>query len=154
MASVIEQLIGGGLKGILDGGAEIISKFVPDPNMKAEAMLELKKLDIQAQQALMDAEKARLADVDSARAIYGKDNLIQKILAILFTVSFFALTVFIMFLLKQANLSETQNNLIFTIFGAVNAIMVSIVSFYFGSSKGSGDKDMMIASALKAGQTK
>jgi len=152
VANIIEQLIGGGLKGILDGGASIIEKFVPDPNMKQEALLELKKLDIQAQQAVMDAEKSRLADVDSARKMYATDNRIQKILALLFTVSFFAFMVFILFLMKSVELAPDQTNLIFAMFGAVSGIMVTIIGFYFGSSKSSHDKDETMNAVVKASQ--
>jgi len=75
--------------------------------------------------------------------------MIQKILAMLFTVSFFGFMVFLLFLLKDAALSNDQTNLIYAMFGAVSGIMVTIISFYFGSSQGSRDKDASFAEDVK-----
>jgi len=139
--SWITDLIGGGASKIVDSVVKGVDVFVTSDEdrqklamLKMEAEFNLKKL-------AFDAEGERLKDVQGARSMYASDNLIQKILALLFTVSFFGFMIFLLFLLKDAALSSDQTNLIYAMFGAVSGIMVTIIGFYFGSSQGSRDKD-------------
>lgn len=147
--SWITDLIGGGASKIVDSVVSGVDKFVTSDEdrqklqmMKAEAELELKKL-------AFTAEGERLKDVQSARTMYSSDNMIQKILALLFTLSFFGFMVFLLFLLKDSQLSSEQTNLIYAMFGAVSGIMVTIIGFYFGSSQGSRDKDITFSSDME-----
>ena len=147
--SWITDLMSGGASKIVDSLVTGVDKFVTSDEdrqklfmMKAEAELELKKL-------AFTAEGERLKDVQSARTMYTSDNLIQKILALLFTVSFFGFMVFLLFLLKDSQLSGDQTNLIYAMFGAVSGIMVTIIGFYFGSSQGSRDKDLTFGSDVE-----
>jgi hypothetical protein len=147
--SWITDLIGGGASKIVDSVVSGVDKFVTSDEdrqklqmMKAEAELELKKL-------AFTAEGERLKDVQSARTMYASDNMIQKILALLFTLSFFGFMVFLLFLLKDSQLSSDQTNLIYAMFGAVSGIMVTIIGFYFGSSQGSRDKDITFTSDME-----
>jgi hypothetical protein len=142
-------LIGGGASKIVDSVVSGVDKFVTSDEdrqklqmMKAEAELELKKL-------AFTAEGERLKDVQSARTMYSSDNMIQKVLALLFTGSFFGFMVFLLFLLKDSQLSSDQTNLIYAMFGAVSGIMVTIIGFYFGSSQGSRDKDITFSSDME-----
>jgi hypothetical protein len=147
--SWITDLIGGGASKIVDSVVSGVDKFVTSDEdrqklqmMKAEAELELKKL-------AFTAEGERLKDVQSARTMYSSDNMIQKVLALLFTGSFFGFMVFLLFLLKDSQLSSDQTNLIYAMFGAVSGIMVTIIGFYFGSSQGSRDKDITFSSDME-----
>lgn len=145
----IDKVLAGGATSIIDSVVNGVDKFVTSDEdkqklsmLKAEADLEIRKL-------IMTAETERLKDVQSARTMYATDNLIQKILALLFTVSFFGFMVFLLFLLKDTALTGEQTNLIYAMFGAVSGIMVTIIGFYFGSSQGSKDKDATFSSDME-----
>jgi len=147
--SWITDLIGGGASKIVDSVVKGVDVFVTSDEdkqkldmIKLEAEFNLKKL-------AFEAEGERLKDVQSARTMYSTDNLIQKVLALLFTVSFFGFMIFLLFLLKDAALSSDQTNLIYAMFGAVSGIMVTIIGFYFGSSQGSRDKDVSFSTDME-----
>lgn len=55
------SIISNPLNDMLKSASEIISRFVPDPQAKLAANLELAKLAQQSQQGLIDAEKAYVA---------------------------------------------------------------------------------------------
>lgn len=145
----LDKIIGGGAASIVDSVVKGVDTFVTsDADKQKLLMIETQaKLDIQKLQ--MDAEREHLKDVQSARTMYAADNIIQKILALLFTISFFGFMVFLLFLLKDAALSSDQTNLVYAMFGAVSGIMVTIISFYFGSSQGSRNKDATFAEDVK-----
>jgi len=147
--SWLEKILGGGATAIVESVVKGVDTFVTTDAdrqklamIEAEAGLEIRKL-------IMSAETERLKDVQSARTMYAADNLIQKILALLFTISFFGFMVFLLFLLKDTALTGDQTNLIYAMFGAVSGIMVTIIGFYFGSSQGSKDKDVSFSSDME-----
>ena len=75
-------------------------------------------------------------DRKSARNMYSTDSSVQKILATIFTLAYFALS-FIMFryfVLGDLNLGEFEISFISTIFGAMSAKVNTIVDFFFGGS--------------------
>jgi hypothetical protein len=89
---------------------------------------------------LLEAEREAFAkeveDRKDARSLYKDDALIQKILASLFTMGYFALsyTMFKYFVLHDVVLSEYEIGFISTIFGAMSAKVNTIVDFFFGGS--------------------
>jgi hypothetical protein len=139
--SWITDLIGGGAAKIIDSVGETAKKFITTDADRLAFDLELQKAALDVQRLEFEAEKARLGDVDSARKMYATDSLVQKILALLFTVAFFGFMVFLLVWMQGSTLTNSQENLIYAMFGAVSGIMVTIVGFYFGSSKGSQDKN-------------
>lgn len=149
IASWISDLIGGGAAKIIDSVGTTAKQFITTEGDRQAFELELKRAALEVKKLEMDAEARRLDDVASARDMYKSDNKIQKVLAILFTTCFFGFMVFLLFLLKASDLTTGQENLIFTMFGAISGIMVTIIGFYFGSSKGSHDKNDSISQALQ-----
>ena len=149
MKDWLADLVGGGASKIMDTVFTGVDKFVTTDEDRQKLLLLKAQTDMEFQKLLFEAETQRLKDVQSARTMYASDNLIQKILAMLFTVSFFGFMVFLLFLLKDAALSNDQTNLIYAMFGAVSGIMVTIIGFYFGSSQGSRDKDSSFADDVK-----
>ena len=146
--SWITDLIGGGASKIVDSVVSGVDKFVTSDEdrqklelLKSQAKFELEKLNFAA-------ETERLKDVQSARSMYATDNMIQKILALLFTISFFGFMIFLLVWMQNVNLEQSQENLIYAMFGAVSGIMVTIIGFYFGSSQGSRDKDTAMSSDM------
>ena len=80
-------------------------------------------------------------DRKSARELYSEDASIQKILATVFTIAYFALS-FIMFryfVTGDMNLGEFEISFISTIFGAMSAKVNTVVDFFFGGSHSKKD---------------
>lgn len=99
-------------------------------------------------QAEMERFKARLGDVAAARTAYaetskqgGLRGWIVPIIAILVTIGLFY------FLYRLIGLREPlENRDVFnTILGALTTAFITIITFFFGSSQGSREKDDMIS---------
>jgi hypothetical protein len=92
-------------------------------------LLERLRLDIQAFQAEVDDRK-------SARKMYSKDNLAQKILASLFCVAYFVITGVLLhhFFNGQGVLEDYELGLVSTLFGAMSSKVNTIIDFFFGGS--------------------
>jgi len=152
-AKWIADLIGGSATNIITGIGDTAKKFITTEQDRMAFELEQQKAAFELKKLALTAEEKYFEDTASAREMYKADGSIQKILALLFTVSFFAFMAFLLFMLRDANLPQSQENLVFTMFGAISGIMVTIVGFYFGSSKGSSDKNdqfkAVIAQAAK-----
>ena len=130
---MINNILGGILGKVVDNAEGILDKVITTDKERDEAKLQLKKL-------LLDAEKEAFAkeveDRKSARDMYKDDAIIQKALAILFTVAYFGIS-FVMFnhfILGDINLGEFEISFISTIFGAMSAKVNTIVDFFFGGS--------------------
>ena len=130
---MINNILGGILGKVVDNAEGILDKVITTDKERDEAKLQLKKL-------LLDAEKEAFAkeveDRKSARDMYKDDAIIQKALAILFTVAYFGIS-FVMFnhfILGDINLGEFEISFISTIFGAMSAKVNTIVDFFLGGS--------------------
>ena len=144
------------LTAILDIGSKLVDRLIPDPTKKAEAQLELLKLQASGELAKMANEseitKAYLADVDSARtresAVATSENapylnkVITPILALGVLLATFALFAFVLF--DKGAIDPTRKDILIYVLGVLSAIATQIVAYYFGSSKGSADKNMAI----------
>ncbi len=130
---MINNILGGILGKVVDNAEGILDKVITTDKERDEAKLQLKKL-------LLDAEKEAFAkeveDRKSARDMYKDDAIIQKALAILFTVAYFGIS-FVMFnhfILGDINLGEFEISFISSIFGAMSAKVNTIIDFFFGGS--------------------
>jgi hypothetical protein len=114
---MINNILGGILGKVVDNAEGILDKVITTDKERDEAKLQLRKV-------LLDAE------------MYKDDAIIQKALAILFTVAYFGIS-FVMFnhfILGDINLGEFEISFISTIFGAMSAKVNTIVDFFFGGS--------------------
>ena len=68
--------------------------------------------------------------------LYSSDSTIQKVLATVFTVAYFALSfvMFKYFVEEDIDLGEFEISFISTIFGAMSAKVNTVVDFFFGGS--------------------
>ena len=111
--------------GLLGAVSKMIdeSKLTPEDKAQAHAQLvELYNLEVE--------------DRKSARLMYSSDSTVQKILATVFTIAYFALS-FIMFkyfVEEDIDLGEFEISFISTIFGAMTAKVNTVVDFFFGGS--------------------
>ena len=137
---MIQNVLGGLFGKVLDNAEGILDKVITTDKERDEAKLAIQKI-------LLDAEREAFAkeveDRKDARDLYKDDAIIQKALAILFTVAYFGLS-FVMFnhfILGDINLGEFEISFISTIFGAMSAKVNTIVDFFFGGSSNKNSKD-------------
>ena len=149
------------LGAILDIGSKILDRVLPNPEAKAQAQLELIKMEQTGELARManDTEitKAYLGDVASARdresAVATSDSapylnkIITPILALGVLIATFGLFAFVLF--DKGAIDPTRKDILIYVLGVLSAIATQIVAYYFGSSKGSADKNTAIDTLLK-----
>lgn len=138
---------------LLDVGMKVLDKFIPDPEAKAKAQAELIKMQQEGELARMAAE---VADLDSARkremAVATSENapylnkIIVPVLALGVLIATFFLFGLIMF--NDGLIDSTRKDIIIYVLGVLSAISTQIVSYYFGSSKGSADKNTSLDKVL------
>ena len=132
-------------KFLSDKAPEILSvagELLPDAGLLGAVgkMIDDSKLTpeekAQAHSSLLDLYKVEVEDRKSARLLYTSDSMVQKILATVFTVAYFALS-FIMFkyfVEEELTMGEFEISFISTIFGAMSAKVNTVVDFFFGGS--------------------
>ena len=102
-----------------------------------EERLVLKnKLEQLGQEHEQEVFRLEVEDRKSARNLFADDSIIQKALAIIFTVAYFFLsyTMFKYFVMNTLELSDYEIGFISTVFGAMSSKVNTIIDFFFGGS--------------------
>jgi|TARA_B100000902_G_scaffold73174_1_gene78332 hypothetical protein len=130
---MIKNLVGGLFGKVVENAEGILDKVITTDKERDEAKLALKRLLLEAE---AEAFAKEVEDRKSARDMYKDDALIQKILASLFTIAYFALSfvMFRFFMMGDIDLGEFEISFISTIFGAMSAKVNTVVDFFFGGS--------------------
>ena len=130
---MIKNLVGGLFGKVVENAEGILDKVITTDKERDEAKLALKRLLLEAE---AEAFAKEVEDRKSARDMYKDEALIQKILATLFTVAYFALSfvMFRFFMMGDIDLGEFEISFISTIFGAMSAKVNTVVDFFFGGS--------------------
>ena len=130
---MIGKFIGGLFGKVVDNAEGILDKVITTDKERDEAKLSIRRLLLDAE---TEAFKQEVEDRKSARDMYKDDAIIQKILATLFTVAYFALSfvMFRFFMMGDIDLGEFEISFISTIFGAMSAKVNTVVDFFFGGS--------------------
>ena len=121
------------IKNLVGQASTIIDEVVTTD----EERIQLKQ---QFEEVAKNHEKEMFAlevkDRESAREIYKDDAIIQKVLAIIFTIAYFFLsyTMFKYFVLNTIELSDYEIGFISTVFGAMSSKVNTIIDFFFGGS--------------------
>jgi len=125
-----------------------------------EALLKLKEFEathrLEMEKLVLEAERARLADVADARARQtahekstGKTDVNFYILAWTVVCGFFILLTFLLFV----QLPDDQNGVVFMLFGSLSTGFGQVLQYFFGSSKGSADKTATMVATLGRKET-
>jgi hypothetical protein len=140
------------LDSILNIGGKLIDKLIPDPAAAAQAQLELAKL---AQSGELDKLANEVKDRSDARnrelqiatseAAPLLNKVVTPVLALGSVILSFALFAVLIFIDVQP---EAKDILIY-ILGVLSAAITQILSYYFGSSVGSKDKDEQLKGLSK-----
>lgn len=155
MNPIVENLIGGGIKGAFDGIKNLIQTFKMSPEKAADFELEKQKLLAQIEQIKLtqagqipqiaaEIEKAILADVQNSRAMQvaalNQDDKFSKRFIYLFTIGYALLSFAFIFCVCFAHIPEENRDIVHMAFGAVvGSGFMMVLSFFFGSSKGARD---------------
>ena len=121
------------IKTLIGNASSILDEVVTTDEERDAAKQKLEELLKTHEKEMFELE---VQDRKSARKMYSDDSLIQKILATVFTVAYFALS-FIMFryfVQGDLDLGEFEISFISTIFGAMSAKVNTVVDFFFGGS--------------------
>jgi|TARA_R100001463_G_scaffold70837_4_gene124519 hypothetical protein len=131
-------MIKGLIKSLIGNASTILDEVITTDEERAQAKQKLEELLKTHEKQMFELE---VEDRKSARTMYSDDGSIQKILATVFTVAYFALS-FIMFryfVTGDLSLGEFEISFISTIFGAMSAKVNTVVDFFFGGSHGKKD---------------
>jgi hypothetical protein len=102
---------------------------------------ELQSLALQESQAyLADRQNARSREVELTK-VTGKKDINMIVLAWTVVIGFFALCVILM----KLTVPDGQSEIIYMLFGSLSTGFISVLSYYFGSSKGSSDKTKLLS---------
>jgi hypothetical protein len=126
------------IKNLMGNATEILDEFITTDEERLAAKQKLEQLLQRHEKQMFELE---VEDRKSARELYSEDASIQKILATVFTIAYFALS-FIMFryfVTGDMNLGEFEISFISTIFGAMSAKVNTVVDFFFGGSHSKKD---------------
>jgi len=153
IAKLGAPILGGALGG--PGGATIgamvASLFDADPNDpndialkmagNPEAALKLRELELNNKTELekiylMDIQSARQREVDVTKAT-GQMNMPMYVLAGIIVAGFFGLILVLM----KYTVPEGSREVAFMLFGSLSTSFGAVVTYFFGSSKGSADKN-------------
>jgi hypothetical protein len=144
------------LDSILNIGGKIIDRLFPDPLQAEAAKIKLLEMQQNGELAKMandtEVTKAYLADLGSARSresiVAASENapylnkVIVPVLALGVLLATFGLFAFVLF--DSNTVDPTRKDILIYVLGVLSAIATQIVSYYFGSSKGSNDKNIAI----------
>lgn len=144
------------LGAVLDIGSKIIDKLWPNPADAEAAKLKLLEMQQNGELAKMandtEVTKAYLADLGSARSressVATSENapylnkVIVPVLALGVLLATFGLFAFVLF--DSNTIDPTRKDILIYVLGVLSAIATQIISYYFGSSKGSSDKNVAI----------
>ena len=143
VAGMAVKAISGALFGHDGASKDDIMTALANPT--GDQLAALKKIDadfaVQMKALDIDLERIAAGDRASARDMQKETkDWIPRALAILVTVGFFAILIYMLIY----GLPTTGNEALLLLLGALQTAWGGIVAFYFGSSSGSQKKDQMI----------
>jgi hypothetical protein len=135
---------------LLPFAGKLLDKFVPDPEAKAQAQMELAKMAQDGELAKManDTKLIELANanMDSARnrettiASSAHAPLLNKVVTPVLAIAVDGLSFVLFAVLIFVDVKTEAKDILIYILGVLSAAVTQILSYYFGSSQGSKDK--------------
>ena len=158
MPNFLSKIFSGGAGQVVESVANVVDKFVQTKEEKDAANLELQKvlnshLEVMEQEATKQLEVYQ-KEMDSARnreiqiATAEKAPLINKIITPILALSVIALT-FVLFYILMFKPVGAEKDIIIYVLGVLSAVCTQVVSYYFGSSQGSAQKQTQIDKLIK-----
>jgi hypothetical protein len=147
--SFIDKILGGGAIKVAEGVANIVDKFVQTKEEKAELAAKIQAevnrhmeaiaadATRQLELELKDKDSARTRETDFVKST-GHIDWMMTAVGILVLLTFIGTLVMIGF----RKLPEGSEHLMINAIGIIEGLVLSVVTYYFGSSAGSRIKDM------------
>lgn len=150
MSNILTDVLTGGVGSIVDTVGKLASDLITTDKERLAAENEAKQIDA-------DVEKSYLGDKDSARKhdILVQDSQNASFLAknVAYWIDLFIVgaTFGLAYLILFKSIPEANKELIYTMFGSLLTLCMTVVNFHRGSSMKSQSKDSTIAalSAIK-----
>ena len=158
MPNFLNKIFSGGAGQVVESVANVVDKFVQTKEEKDAANLELQKvlnshLEVMEQEATKQLEVYQ-KEMDSARnreiqiATAEKAPLLNKIVTPILALSVIALT-FVLFYILMFKQVGAEKDIIIYVLGVLSAVCTQVISYYFGSSQGSAQKQTQIDKLIK-----
>ena len=154
----IANTLGIGKGELVKNIGDVIDKFIQTPEEKQKASIELTKIINEHEQKMSETAvkelEVILKDNDSARnrevqiATSEQAPLLNKIVTPILALGVIILT-FVLFYMVMFKSLGAEKDIVIYILGVLSAISTQIVSYYFGSSRGSDEKQKQINSMIK-----
>ena len=141
-----------GLDSILNIGGKLIDKLIPDPEAATKAQLELTKL---AQAGELEKLANEVKDRSDARnrelqiATSEAAPLLNKVVTPVLALGSVILSFVLFAVLIFIDVKAEAKDILIYILGVLSAAITQILSYYFGSSVGSKDKDEQLKGLSK-----
>lgn len=159
IGNVIKNLIGGKAADIVDSVGNVVDKFVQTKEEKEQAKFEMEKM-INTHLELMEQETTKqmeqqIKEMDSARnrelqiAISDKAPLISKVITPILALTITALTFILFYMIMFKGVKGVEKDILVFVLGALTGYVGMVLSFYFGSSIGSHQKQERLDKMLK-----
>lgn len=119
--------------------AKVLSRLIAsEPSISVEDKIEAQKL---IQDYEIESFQLEVEDRKSARSLFSKDSIIQKIFAIVFLLSYGAMVWYMLDMLSgNRNESELFKTMVTMIFTHTSNKLSTIIDFLFGGSVGKDNK--------------
>ena len=153
MPNIFQKIFSGGAGEIVDKVAGAVDRFVQTKEEKDAVNLEIRKVVSEELKAMEQEHTKQLEvyqkEMDSARnreiqiATADKAPLINKIVTPLLALGVILLT-FILFYVLMFKQVGNEKDIIIYVLGVLSAISTQIISYYFGSSQGSAQKQKQL----------
>jgi len=153
MPNIFQKIFSGGAGEIVDKVAGAVDRFVQTKEEKDAVNLEIRKVVSEELKAMEQEHTKQLEifqkEMDSARnreiqvATSEKAPLINKIVTPLIAMGVILLT-FILFYVLMFKQVGNEKDIIIYVLGVLSAISTQIISYYFGSSQGSAQKQKQL----------
>lgn len=159
IGNVIKNLIGGKAADIVDSVGNVVDKFVQTKEEKEQAKFEMEKM-INTHLELMEQETTKqmeqqIKEMDSARnrelqiAISDKAPLISKVITPILALTITALTFILFYMIMFKGVKGVEKDILVFVLGALTGYVGMVLSYYFGSSIGSHQKQERLDKMLK-----
>ena len=159
IGNIFKNLIGGKAADIVDSVGNVVDKFVQTKEEKDAAKLELTKvmnehLQAMEQEATKQLEQ-QVKEMDSARsrevqiATSEKAPLLNKIILPILAIGVVVLTFTLFYLIMFKGVTGVEKDILVFVLGALTGYVGMILSYFFGSSAGSAQKQSQIEKIIK-----
>lgn len=151
VAGLAVKALSGALFGHENGSQDDIMTALANPTGDQLAALKKIDADFKVQMKALDIDLERIAadDRDSARQMQmATRSWLPEVLAILVTVGFFGVIVYIL----KFGLPQSGSEALLLLLGSLGTAWTGVMAFYFGSSAGSQKKTEALTAAIGNGK--